>query len=874
MNSRFCITAFLAGSMLVATAGPQIRFNYPGPSEARGSKGTSNPMASTGAADARNWESQALPVGNGRLGAMIFGGVERERIQFNVDSLWTGGANESGEYKVEEFGCYQSFGNLFIDAAEVATPAQCTSGQQPYSANEGVEAASDDNPQTKWCVEHGGKDVVWQTKLPRPMLLDGYTFTSANDVAERDPRQWRFEGSADGQQWQVLDQKSIPPFQARGQEQVFPLKPSVPYAHYRFVFAPATDASHFQVAEIQLGRSQKQQNYQRVLDLSTAVHTASWQKNGIHYSRETFASAVDQALITRLTASAPASLSGVLRLEGAHAEKTTADNGVLVFGGKLSNGLRYAAQLGVRHRGGKIQLEGSSLRYDGCDELMLVLTAATDYIMDESKGWRGADPQPVVDQQMRAALAQPWARLLESHTKEYQRFFSRVSLDLGAAAAGDTPSRLAAYGKGAEDPELEALMFQYGRYLLISSSRPGCLPANLQGIWNDSNKPAWYSDYHTNINIQMNYWQAETANLADCHMPLLDWVEACVPAARRATLKAFGEKTKGWTMRTSVNPFGGNGWEWNLPASAWLAQHFWEHYAFGLDRDFLRQRAWPLLTEVSSFWLSHLKTDSQGRLVAPKGWSPEHGPREDGVAHDQQIIWDLFTNTLQAADALGEKSAFVTELRSARDRLAGPQIGKWGQLMEWQVDRDDPQDGHRHTSHLFAVYPGTQISREKTPDLAKAAAISLKARGTSGDSRRSWTWPWRTALWARLGEPEQAHAMVRGLLTHNTMANLWTTHPPFQIDGNLGITAGMTEMLLQSHAGEIAVLPALPSTWPSGSYTGLRARGGVSVDAAWQSGKLKSLSLRSLTDTSVTVRLPDGTKQMVNCRAGKSQRVK
>jgi alpha-L-fucosidase 2 len=367
----------------------------------------------------------------------------------------------------------------------------------------------------------------------------------------------------------------------------------------------------------------------------------------------------------------------------------------------------------------------------------------------------------------------------------------------------------------------------------------------------------------------MNYWLAEPANLADCHMPLFDWLEACVPAATRATQKAFGEKTPGWTMRTSVNAFGGNGWEWNLPASAWLVQHAWEHYAFSGDRVFLEKRAWPMFAAVCEFWLDHLKQDSNGKLVVPKGWSPEHGPREDGVAHDQQIVWDLFTNTLKSAKVLGLNDPLVKRVEAARAQLLGPQIGSWGQIMEWTTERPDlEKSGHRHTSHLFAVYPGAQINRAQTPELAKAAAVSLEARGTSGDSRRSWTWPWRTALWARLGEPEKCQAMIRGLLTHNTLPNLFTTHPPFQIDGNLGITAGICEMLVQSHEGTISILPAIPRGWPQGTFTGLRARGGVTVDATWKDGKPTKIVLHPQFDGIRKVSVAGGPVKEYNLKKG------
>lgn len=316
------------------------------------------------------------------------------------------------------------------------------------------------------------------------------------------------------------------------------------------------------------------------------------------------------------------------------------------------------------------------------------------------------------------------------------------------------------------DTALEQTLFDYGRYLLASSSRPGGLPANLQGLWNDSNSPAWSSDYHNNINVQMNYWGAEPTDLGDSHEALIGYVKAQVEPMRQATRKEWGASTPGWTARTSQSIFGGTSWEWNTVASAWYAQHLWEHFAFTQDRAYLRDTAYPLIKQIVTFWQARLKLVN-GVYMSPNGWSPEHGPREDGVMYDQQIIWDLFQNYLDAAAVLGVDAAFASGVRAMQSRLAPNKIGRWGQLQEWQRDIDDPTDVHRHTSHLFAVYPGRQITPAKTPQLAAAAMVSLKARCNDkggefkadtvvGDSRRSWTWPWRAALFARLGDGHRA----------------------------------------------------------------------------------------------------------------------
>ncbi len=438
----------------------------------------------------------------------------------------------------------------------------------------------------------------------------------------------------------------------------------------------------------------------------------------------------------------------------------------------MPNKLRHACGLRILHTGGTIEVEGDAIKFVNCCTLTLLLDARTDYAPSYKAGWRGLPPAAQVVKELGAAAKKPLAALRKAHVHDLAPLLARVRVDWGrsdaATLALPTNTRLNAYAKGAYDPDLEQTMFQYGRYLLASCSRPGGLPANLQGLWNDSNSPPWASDYHNNINVQMNYWGAESTALPECHEPLLDFVTACAEPCRIATRKAFGRQTRGWTARTSQSIFGGNGWEWNIPASAWYAQHMAEHFAFTQDKRFLREQGYPMVKEICQYWEDHLKKLPDGALVAPNGWSPEHGPREDGVMHDQQIIWDLFQNYREMAQALGVDADYQAKVADMQARLAPNKIGRWGQLQEWQTDRDEPNDTHRHTSHLFAVYPGRQISLTGTPELAQAAIKSLKVRSndheettgkpfavdtTIGDSRRSWTWPWRCAasgpVWAR-----------------------------------------------------------------------------------------------------------------------------
>lgn len=673
---------------------------------------------------ATNWEKEAFPLGNGRLGCMVFGGVEEEHIQFNVDSLWTGDENPGGGYKTPGMGDYQNFGDLYVT-------------------------------------------------LPANVAATGY---------------------------------------------------------------------------------------RRELNLSRALSRIGYTQNGVEFLRETFCSHPDQVIVSRLTASAKGAYSGRLRLVGGRAEKTSAGKDRLSFSGVLPNGMEYEAQAIVIPDGGTIQADGDALVFSGCNGLTIALAAGTSYAMDPAKAWKGANPRALVTGQVEAAAKRAWPDLLEQHVRDHRSLYNRVVLDVGETPAAQRAlpmdERLKAVRAGQRDPDLEELLFQYGRYLLIGCSRPGTLPANLQGLWNHVNAAPWHADYHSNINLQMNYWPAEAANLAECHTPLFDLLTASVGPFRRATRKDFGEQVRGFTIRTSHNPFGGMGWKWNLPASAWYARHYWEHYEYGRDREFLKNSAYPFLKEVCHYWEDRLKALPDGRLVVPNGWSPEHGPTEDGVSYDQQIVWDLFSNTIAAANELGVDGDYAKKLASLRDKLAGPKIGKWGQLQEWMEDRDDPKDQHRHVSHLYAVYPGRQISPVETPKLAEAVRVSLNARGDGGTG---WGRAWKISLWARLHDGNRAHKLLTDMVSNNFYDNLFDCifdqRPPFQIDGNFGYTAGVAEMLLQSHAGEIHLLPALPKAWSNGKVAGLRARGGSTVDIEWKDGRVTMYRVRSVEPREVKVRV-------------------
>lgn len=603
--------------------------------------------------------------------------------------------------------------------------------------------------------------------------------------------------------------------------------------------------------------------YRRSLYLDDAVALVNFMSDGVEYRRSFFVSYPDRALVMRFSADSPMERLRLVYVPGPEAEGETVDDrgASILYSGKLkSNGMKFALRVSAVLPGeGRAAVEDGGIVVEDTKEAVFIVTAGTDYRMNfnpdftDSEAYVGENPVKTTGESMKKAMSYTWDELLFRHLTDYHRLYDRAGLTLGTGPDPSldsltTPERLARYRTGEKDYGLEELYFQFGRYLLISSSRPGAMPANLQGIWHNGTDGPWHVDYHNNINIQMNYWPALVTGLDECYLPLIDYIRTLEKPGERVARSYFG--ARGWTASISGNIFGfasplsSTDMSWNLipVAGPWLAVHLWEYYRYTQDTDWLCKTGFPLIRGSADFMVDYLWKSPDGTYMACPSTSPEHGPVDKGVTFAHAVAREILGDAVKAAVEVGYDGADRERWQNVLDSLAPYRIGRYGQLMEWSEDIDDPADEHRHVNHLFGLHPGSTISPVTTPELAEAARVVLEHRG---DLATGWSMAWKLNQWARLHDGDHAYRLLRNLLSEGTTSNLWCIHPPFQIDGNFGGCAGIAEMLMQSHSGFIHLLPALPEEWDRGSARGLRAAGGFSVTLRWQEGRLTGCDIYS-----------------------------